>query len=168
MPGIRRRTAFSNRSSTQRRKLVWATSNSGQVATAAGIVWVSDLLTAFHVGGASTLGATVMRTHMTLQLNPYVALGDSFTIGIIVGRLSDVAARLPSPAADPEVDWMLLRQGKATYSGAAIDATREIEIDLRAKRKLQELDQTLLLCVLNGTAQGSFLAHYTRVLLALP
>jgi len=46
-----------------RRKLVWATAESGFTLTA-GTVATNDLLNALEVGGASKLGATVMRTHL--------------------------------------------------------------------------------------------------------
>jgi hypothetical protein len=169
MPGVRRRTTFSNRRSGSRRKLVWATQATGVVPLAVGANVATDLLFALHVAGASTLGATVMRTHVSLFVDDWTTDTDRVDFGLIIGRRSDPVAGLPL-ATEDELDWMLLRRLKPQFSGAVPDIGYTTDVDLRAKRKVQELDQTLLLVVggASGIAAAMTFEIFSRTLLALP
>ena len=154
----------------QRRKLVWATQNEGFPAVAAGANKVIDLLTAFKAkGNVSVLGSTVMRVHGTVRVA--VSGGqEPWNMGILVGRTGDPAANRPDPTltADEDLDWMFTQKHFPTFSGGTVDGAMQWEVDIRSKRKLQELDQTLLLCLHSGAVGSVTPLIFFRTLLALP
>ena len=164
---VARRVSRTRTPVRQRRKLVWA-SHVFNLAAAAGVSINTDLLADFKAGGASILGCTVMRIH-ALFFVKYANLADFTQMGICVGRQGDITTGTsPNPATNPEIDWMLNRYLLATASGAAVDAQRVIEIDLRSKRKIEELNQALVLIFTNGNAAGNTYFGFSRTLLALP
>jgi len=110
---------------------------------------------------------TIVRTHLRYQLI-YAAATNFWTMGLIVGRDVDVGTSSPDPNSEPELDWMLLRQDLANSNGAAINTTREFDVDLRAKRRMDELGQRYIVKWHNGTAASNGVAMYARVLFALP
>jgi len=165
MPTHHRRTTAVRRG--PRRKLVWAVTDVNLAIPAAGLSNL-DLLAALEVAGSSTLGVTVMRTHITVQV-PFVSATDNLTLGLIVGRAADLGAGLgPNPASAPEDDWMWLERVPATASGAAVDVLRVIKIDSRAKRKMDELQMRYIVAFLNGNAAVANVRFYARTLVALP
>ena len=152
----------------QRRKLVWATFNSaGFGPIAAGATQRADLLGDFRVAGGSVLGTTIMRIHASVHL-PFGVVADYWYGGIVVGRLSDIPGTAPAVSTDPEIDWMLAQAIYSTATGAAVDVAKNWTIDLRAKRKMQELDQALLFCLTNVTAAAQTPRVFFRTLVALP
>ena len=151
----------------QRRKLVWATRNIDFGPVAAGATTNVDLLADFRAAGAFVIGCTIMRTHLGMHVQS-TALTDSYEVGLVVGRLGDVATNRISVNADPEIDWMYVNRWWAPASGAAVDAGEFHEIDLRAKRKLQELDQAYLFVFTNQTAAAHTPHLFVRTLVALP
>jgi hypothetical protein len=165
MPARHRRTSTLGRSA--RRKLVWATADA-VVNVPAGGLGNLDLLTAFEVAGSSLLGVTIMRTHLSLAVN-FVGIADQTRFGLIVDRKASVGAGLgPNPSSAPEDDWMWLQNVGVTTSGAAVDTVRQIHVDSRAKRKMQELQQAYLLQLSNGNAASQNYGVFCRTLLALP
>jgi len=91
-------------------------------------------------------------------------------IGLIVGRNTDVGINVAGQQdpANPETDWMYLDKWFATFSGAAQDATTIFTLDLKAKRKLQELNQAYILAITNTTASPSTYLMWARTLVMLP
>jgi hypothetical protein len=152
----------------QRRKLVWATVNT-TVATASNAVHAVDLLGNLRTAGASVLGCTVMRTHVQLGIDWLTPVKTDFwCIGIIVCRDVDVTNGI-DPNTNPGDDWMLSVQYFPSASGAALDIFQQArDIDLRAKRKCQELEQTAALHFSNHSATARNLSIYARTLIALP
>ena len=166
--GPRRR--FPARRGGRRRQLVWATTNQTTAAIAAGSYIAVDLLNDFRVIGASVLGATVVRTHVRMQL-PFATSGDVWTYGLIIGRTDDVGVSIVggvNPTTNPELDWFLLNKAYARFSGATADASYMEEVDIRARRKSGEFNQTPLLVIQNGTAASTSLRIFARTLIALP
>jgi len=53
-------------------------------------------------------------------------------------------------------------------SGATVDAASWCTFDIRAKRKVEELDQTYLLAIHNGTGANRAVGIYCRSLVAMP
>jgi hypothetical protein len=102
---------------------------------------------------------------------PFVGATDATLVGLIVGRSTDVAtgaAVHPAPALDPEVDWMYSTRYYAIGTGAATDIAREVNIDIRSKRKMDEVGQVLLLTITNNNAAAANYMYFSRVLFALP
>jgi len=166
MPARNRRSSFGHR--PQRRKLVWSVFDGLVGAVPAGDAQGVNLLTQLNVAGASRLGATVMRTHLRIQV-PYTANTEFHTLGLVVGRPSDIAVPTAAdPANVPELDWMWLERLFPHSSGATVDANRTYTVDSHARRKLEELDQTYILSLSNGAAGAITYAVYCRTLLALP
>ena len=165
MPPSRRRTPFPGRRSGPRRKLVWATLNTAPTITANGHV-VLEMLGNLRVAGASVLGATVMRTHLSCGLF-WAATTEFYQVGLIVGRLEDVGTTVLDPNTNPGEDWMFNQQVFAHASGATVDAASWAAFDVRSKRKMEELDQTYLLSLHFTGAANKSPQLYARTLIAL-
>jgi len=164
MPGRHRRSAVGGRRT--RRKLVWVTSDQ-LVTVAAGTCKTASLVDQLHVAGASLLGTTIMRTHLSLQCE-FAAVTDGTTFGLIVGMRDEIGTVRPDSTTQPEADWMWIQREWADASGAAINGTRQVLVDSRAKRKMDELDQVYLISLTNGNAAQQVYGVYSRTLLALP
>jgi hypothetical protein len=156
----------------QRRKLVWATANLVNLTIAAGAKRNDDMLLNLQVVGASTLGATVMRTHMTLAFAEATAdTGQGVYLGLIVAN-APTATNI-DPSVDFGDDWMLLRVvgPQSNNRNTVVIGTNELwgqEIDLRAKRKLEELNERYFLCMKNNGSGVVNFSMFCRTLLALP
>jgi len=147
-----------------RRKLVWDTVD-GTVAGLAAATTTSVQLNPSLL--ANLPGFTLTRVHLRISI-PYVAVTDATRIGIIVGRTSDIGTVRPDPNTENELDWMYLTNYFATASGAAVDTQREIVIDVRSRRKMDEVGMTPLLVIRNGNAAAATYRFHGRVLFALP
>jgi hypothetical protein len=166
MPTRHRRASFSG-VRTERRKLVWTTSVVANNTIANGVVTATDLLAGLEVAGASVLGITVMRIHAQFS-TAFAAVGDRITAGIVVGSSADTGNQL-DPAVLPDLDWMLNRAVFPNSSGATVNAVEPWEIDLRSKRKMQELNQRLFFAWKPATSGGTTsLSAQFRTLIALP
>jgi hypothetical protein len=162
------------RRSSNRRKLVWAVKNVTFTATAAGNVSNVDLLTDLKVAGASILGCTIMRTHLQISVTNTVAAGNDFTWGLIVGENANVVtntadtALIPDPTNNPELDWMWWEHAVAApvYDPGG---TNILIRDVKAKRKLQELNQTYMWSLIGGAGAAALTGQLAvRTLIALP
>jgi hypothetical protein len=151
---------------SQRRKLVWATANTTLASVPFGTAVGLDLTGNLRTAGASVLGGTVIRTHLRMQLR-FANTADFWTIGLGIFRDVDVAAGV-DVNTNPGDDWMLATQYFAVSTGATVDANREIEIDIRSKRKFEELEQRYALMVGNHTGANLSVPLYVRTLIALP
>ena len=155
----------------QRRKLVWSTIDQS-VTMAAGVGSNVNLLASLSVAGASLLGITVMRTHLDLWRTGQVsALGDGLRLGLIIDRVAAVGAGPPAgavTAADPEADWMLWRHEFAAPTFGPSGGSNYLTYDVKAKRRMQELDQAYLLCLFNAAGGSQTWSIAGRILVALP
>jgi hypothetical protein len=166
MPPRMRRATRSGRSSS-RRKLVWATSSTSVALGASPTFNNIDLLANLRVAGSSVLGATIMRTHLTLLVdNTGRAVTSRSTYGVIVEDQENVGG-VVDLASNPGRDWAYLVSRSPVSAGGAI-GQELIEVDLRAKRKVQELDQSWLLCMDNNAGPAMTYRVWARTLVALP
>ena len=166
MPPRMRRTVSVHRSGS-RRKLVWATTSVSVVLGASPTFNNIDLLANLRVAGSSVLGATVMRTHLTMLVDNTGRLVTSrSTYGIIVEDLENVGG-VTDLASNPGRDWAYLVSRSPISNQGAI-GQELIEVDLKAKRKVQELDQSWLLCMDNNAGPAMTYRVWARTLVALP
>jgi hypothetical protein len=131
----------------------------------------TNLLAALSVAGASLLGVTIMRTHLRLTVTSGGAAGNNFRMGLIVARTADVGSNVTGSvdANDPEADWMLLDRRFVYGQGTNVSPTPEYQYDIKAKRKMQELDQAYILSISAVTASVNLaFALFARTLVALP
>jgi len=152
----------------QRRKLTWATA----AGTFSGINTdgvMEDLLANYKAAGGSTQGCTVIRTHIDIAIQTATPnIADGVFCGLIVANdpntLSDYGP------TEGFLDWALYRHlfVMGTTSGSSSQETR-YEIDLRAKRRIQELQESwyLNLTALLGV-NSTNVTYNARTLLALP
>jgi hypothetical protein len=152
----------------QRRKLVWATfDNSFNLPASGTIVNTIDLLNQFELAGASKLGLTVIRTHMRILL-PYAPSTVRYELGLSIVRQTDVGTVRPNPNGDNDLDWMLFDKFFPSFSGATVNASMERVIDLKAKRKCEEMGQTYGASFWSNTAAPGTIEVFARTLVALP
>jgi hypothetical protein len=169
MSDLRRRSSVSARGHSARRKLVWATAFGNSTVTN-GATNNVDLGASLEVAGSSLLGVTVIRTHIRINVRDWASTADQFTYGLIIGRTADIGVGNSNGinGAASELDWMLYDQMFPTSSAAVVDVTSQRMIDLRAKRKMDELGQRYLLSFSNNSAAVHSLSYIARVLFALP
>jgi hypothetical protein len=163
------------------RRTAWARAN-GVVTLANGTSWINtDLLANFRVDGGTTDGCTVGRIHVRLHTTTAIAAGDAFYWGIFRGQNSDVGTSVvgsPSASADPYEDWMYWTEftaGPGAGAGAGPGyfpggTGASYEVDIRAKRKIPQLQQTLIMSTgLAGVATYPFTVAYAiSTILILP
>jgi len=154
----------------QRRKLTWASAQGSfaglGVAASGELV---DLLEDYKSAGGSTQGVTIMRTHVQLAVQGAAANGieQGAFLGLIIGEVNDTFDQITS--TEPFLDWMLYRRCYC-FGGSegSTNAEHIYEIDLRAKRKMQELNQLYLMNLSANVAGTVNVAYNVRTLLALP
>jgi hypothetical protein len=116
-----------------------------------------------------------MRTLIRIAPTTAVANADSLKWGLTVDDQNAVSPSFVtgSGVLDPVTNqyrpWLFIRQEFAVPTFNNLGAGNEIVQDVRAKRKIHELQDTLLLSV-SAVAAGAALTTgiYARVLLALP
>jgi hypothetical protein len=150
----------------QRRKLVWATFDQTVAMGAGNQVKIVDLLNQFELAGVSKLGCTVVRTHLRMLIS--TALISAFEYAIGVNPITTVGTLLPNPNADNDLDWMIFERRWPEWSGATVNANFEIVTDLRSKRKIEEMGQTLTLNLWAPVANAGSFPVFCRTLVALP
>lgn len=139
---------------TARRKMIWARTPTFGFTSIPSTGTAFDLLAAFRTDGGSTLGATVTRVHISLQLNWGEVTQDNRMVhGLLVDQLQQAETQVPRPVAEPHADWMywesapmLPEFAAATYVPPADPDTRLVashRIDAKSQRKCEELGQTL-------------------------
>lgn len=171
----RRHSGFSR----SRRKTTWATfDDSVSVATGGTHYQTNNMLTNYSGAGGSLAGITILRTHLYMSQTSLATAADRFYFGIIRGQNEDVGADIagaPRPLNDFYEDWAFWHSYVSIASNGAGPtwtefATNTKELDLRAKRKLPELQMTwnyVLQVALAATSPATFRIS-GRVLIALP
>ena len=163
--GPTRRVGRSSRRfpASRRRKLVWATTGPVNTASiAGGSTVVDDLLGDFRQAGASHLGITVMRTHLHIYPD-----NGTWLLGLVIGRARDDGLTL-DPSLNNDIDWMFLDVHTSNFSGTAADQVTPRAIDLRAKRKMEEMGQSYVIVYKNLDTAAKTFRFFSRVLVALP
>lgn len=170
------RRRFFRRPRSARRKLVWNHSFDTDLATTT--FGSFDLLADFRtvMGITSNLpGATIARVRAQLQYiyDPLVAatsISGTF-IGFIVGT---IGVAIPFPLAQPNADWMHRQWLPDAQYGQTIDpaagaAMSSVELDIKAMRKMEEVNQTLFFTwVRTGLPNLDELTLASSVLMMLP
>ena len=171
----RRRSSFSR----QGRRTTWATIEDTYTLAAANDYATADLLQNFKSDGGVQQAVTVVRTHLLVAVTSPVAVGDNFALGLIRGQNTDVGSNIagaPVPDLDPYDDWLLWqwRWAGAQAGGAPnyshLGATNVLYFDLKAQRKLEELQMCynlVIKCLASATLPMTFQVT-GRVLLLLP
>src|SRR3979409_51600 len=167
MSPLRHRSSFRPRA-TSRRRLTWVRQILIPPALAAGSTNTIDLLAPLSL--VSQGGYTVMRTHIKISW-PYVAATDHLTLGVIKARDTDIgsgAGHAPDPAVDLDLGWAWWSKYYATTSGGAVDVHRELEVDIRSKRKLPQMNDRWVVSFHNSNAAAASYAVTFSSLVALP
>src|ERR1700726_178824 len=172
------RRAHPMRRGTARRRTTWARSLGTITNAAVGGYGTVDLLAEFKAAGGVQQGVTVGRILLRWAHTTLVATGDEFAIGVIRGQNTDVGTSIagaPEPVADPYEDWLywsvhyacsMAGAGAQFYGGGSNVGY----VDIRAKRKLEDLQMSLNLVTRNAVS-GTFPAtilYSSSVLLLLP
>jgi hypothetical protein len=149
---------------SDRRRTTWARDNLTPTPIATGNHWeTSDLLATFKSSGGNQQGVTIGRIHLRISIWSAVAEGDQIAIGVIRGQDTDVGTSVvgaPNPIANPYEDWLFWgvytasdAGGSGVYSPHGL--TNVLEFDIRAKRKLMNLDEQLQLVVMAAVVATS-------------
>ena len=162
----------------QRRRTTWATVTQTVSLAAANNYFTFDLLANFKADGGTQQAVTVVRTHLMDSITSVVTAGDDFAMGLIRGQATDVGANIagaPQPDLQSYEDWLLWQWRFASKSPdggvySTLGQTNTLEWDLKAQRKLEELQMSYNM-VIKQLASATFpVVHQItgRVLLMLP
>jgi hypothetical protein len=133
-----------------------------------------DLLAGLEAPGVGIIGGTIGRIHARLAYSVLAADGNpGCSFGLVVWDKTSGSVK-PNPHSDFYVDWMLHNvlspgvagPGQAVQSGIA--TIFGDTIDIRAKRRLHEMNDSLFFALFNeGTSTASF-SLFVRTLILLP
>jgi len=159
-----------------RRRTTWATVNSTFSIAAANDYVIDDLLASYDsASGSVMVGITVLRSHLLVTAQTQSNATSNFTLGIIRGQMTDVGSNIagaPAPNSDLYEDWALWSRYFTDFNGNfnPLGTANTVHIDLKAKRRLEELDQRWNM-VIQSASWASFPAVFQvtgRVLIGLP
>ena len=177
-PSPRRRVARTGGRIRPRRKVEWA-DFALDSTTAVGAVTIVDVLSTFAaLPGASVSGATVARVHAYVSISSAVVVGDGINLGFIVDQTNEtvagpgVAVTTPhviSVTETPNADWMMIDERDARPGYNLYGPNNVWTYDVRAKRRLREIGDSLLFVFENPDASAtvSWFIH-CRTLLMMP
>jgi len=173
MPVRSRRGSF-QRNRSSRRRLVWATSFTfDAIANNANVN--HDLLGNLKVAGSSVLGVTVIRTHLrfSLQWPPLTNTFEGLAVGLCVQSMAAVTAGTVDLLQDEDWalrDTFLPGTGMDNLTNVVAAPVEGFTVDLRAKRKVQELNQSWCLAMSLQNSAGNTIpvSVFARTLVALP
>ena len=158
---------------TNRRANIWATQDLTPNLAIAPQQQSFDMVGNVLAGLGSVMGATLVRIYLEVTADwTAAAVGDSFTIGIAVGRRSlDVGT--PTPAGgmtttDAGQNWMYLRKNHPVTAGGGFGQEKYI-VNIASMRKLRDLDDTPILCLRHDVGAAALQTRvFGRYLLRLP
>jgi len=142
-------------STSAARRTAWARFEQNVSNAAAATYSAVDLLANYKLDGGTSAGCTVTRIHLEMAVTSVITVADKFAWGILRGQDTDVGVNnvgTPQAVAHPYEDWMFWQYPAAssnTGAGPAYwqSASNVLSLDLKAQRKIPELQQTLLLIV---------------------
>lgn len=153
----------SSRPRAPRRKLVWARNAMGVVVNSGGTFSHFPLAQFEGTFGAQLIGCTIMRIRGVASAALVGAsVGEAFAAVRLAARITDHADLAPTDYAigamfgnQAQADWFMfepfmLDNSGVTLANEEVDTTSASEIrqiDVRARRKFEELDQTLEILV---------------------
>jgi len=155
---------------------VWATTIQDGLAINSGTFQTPlQLLGNLQVAGSSILGATIMRTHAVINVAWSTSDNDpNIVFGFIVSDVGVAGGNAQNPivSAGWGVDWMLWKAFMPSQSPSVVTAGTSwlagTEIDLRSKRKVEELGDAYFFCCSNGGSAQVTVDVFARILIALP
>lgn len=161
-----------------RRKLEWADFSLDSTTAVGNVTWV-DLLSTFDaLPGASSAGCTIARTHIYLAITSAVVNGDGISSLLLVNEANQavagpgipvVTAHILSGTETPNADWMLFDQRDAHPGYSFTGPNNLMTFDIKAKRRLKEIGDTLLFGLENRDASATVSWHiHARTLLMMP
>lgn len=161
-----------------RRRLEWADSQGDVTSLPIGSAMVIDQLATFAaLPGADIAGATVVRIHSRLWITSSVVVGDGISWSFIVANNNQATAgagvplsspRALNPTFQPQADWLMYQKFNAHPNYSFTGGGANLELDIKSRRRLPELDETLLMIVENIDASAAInFSWHTRALLAL-
>jgi hypothetical protein len=172
MPYRHRRTSVS-RVGKSRRFGTWVTAASfGSTALAAAARAEFDLLAGLEVAGASTVGATVARTHVRINVSGGASdTAPGFVWGLIKWDKT-LLVNSPSPATDFYADWAWLNYVTPGTHGPILNTATTIfysdAADVKAQRRLQEMNDTWVISLINEGNVSLNYNYFVRTFLKLP
>jgi len=175
MPPYRRR-AYPVGRGRARRKVTWATAQVGATTVAAGAkLPFVDLLAGLKTAGSSVLGATVMRTHIEMNVT---FLDTDTTPGVFFGTIVRDQQGFSSVDASSNFydDWLMVDQlvlGTAISAvpfpiNAPTESVCGYRFDVKSRRRLHNMNDTYGLCATNVGSANVFIGAFVRTLIALP
>ena len=161
-----------------RRKFIWSTLSSVATTTTAGSTTVINVLGDLESAvGANLVGCTITRVrgHITFQALSAAPLLEA-TWGLVVVPASMVTTTELNPQVHPYLNWHILDQSAQPAAVSSGDLNHDWpvgllhrEIDLRSKRKLENVEDQYTLAVNAATGTGpANWSIYLRTLVQLP
>jgi len=166
-----------------RRRLIWAEFDALANMTANN-QWITlDLLQTFKAAtGSDVAKATIMRTHGYVMPTA-VATADRYWVGLAKYNSDDITsavttnAFVPNPHDNPYIDWAFMSRisvdafgwSHPSSVGVGFGGGSGFDIDLRSRRKLENVQETWGLCLYQdtvGTVAKTYHVFF-RTLLAL-
>ena len=161
--------------SGQRRRVIWSTLTvvAGSIPSATKAAPL-DHLADLEAAGVGVVGATVLRTHVALEL--HAATTDT-SPGVDWGllqwnKLRASAADMPDPNTNFHADWAMLRELRPGLARSVFTVNSQIffgsEYDVKARRRLHEMDDTFFFQISNVGTASIVYDLFSRCLVALP
>lgn len=163
----------SSRRGTTRRRLIWARYRSTSIAVVAGTAFNVDPLATFETAyGAQLLGCTIMRIRGSITAKMVAGVNAQLTWACKVADLPGTTAEAPASTGIND-DWFMYESwASVTSTPTALEPSVQLqkEIDVRARRRLDELGQRLVLAAETTSAgAGQFTTSAVlSFLIALP
>jgi hypothetical protein len=161
-----------------RRKLEWADFQLDSTTAVGAVSWFDVLSQYTAIPGASRAGATVARTHIYIAITTAVVNGDGISMLLRVDDINETTtgtgvavttAHIPSGTETPEADWMLFDERDAHPGYSLYGPNNLWQYDIKAKRRLKEIGDTLLFGFENRDATATVGYHlHIRTLLMMP
>ena len=155
-----------------RRKTVWARSLSGTINVPAATFMPSiKLLDPLEVAGSSTLGVTVVRSHIRLALtSPTTDTRPSLVWGLLV--FDEIVPNRPNPSSDLNTDWMHWAFLDPSTSMTSFLATSTVfwgeTYDIKSQRRIHQLNDALFFTLQNQGSATLSVFVAASILLKLP
>jgi hypothetical protein len=174
MSPVHRRSSLARGRVSARRRTQWATSQiTVPLAAAAGTAIAAvDVLATVNVAGFGLAGSTVGRVHV--RVNQVSATADTqpgFQWGLVVWDRTAASVK-PNAGSDFAVPWLHWAYAVPSTKGPLSDVAFPIffsdDADVRAKRKLGQMNDSLFLCFTNTGSAAATITYQVRTLLMLP
>lgn len=161
------------------RRTTWATFDDAVSVATGGTHWqTNNMLTNYTGAGGPVAGITVLRTHIRITQTSAATAADRLYFGIVRGQNEDVGADTAGavrPLNDFYADWAFWAAYTTQASTGAgptwgEKASNVLQLDLRARRKLPELQMSWNYVLQQALATTSPATYRVsgRVLIALP